>query len=81
MPKIVVYTKVGCSLCVEAVDELERVRREIPFELVEMDVEADPELMEKYGDLVPVTELEGKVIFEYFIDAVRLRTLLREVNS
>ena len=81
MAKIVVYSKVGCSLCVEAVDEVERVRKEIPFDLNEVDVEDDPALLEKYGHLIPVVELDGRVIFEYFVDAVQLRTYLKEVNS
>jgi len=81
MAKIVVYSKVGCSLCVEALDEVERVRKEIPFDLEEVDIEDDPALLEKYGHLIPVVELDGRVIFEYFVDAVELRTHLKEVNS
>ena len=81
MPKIVIYSKVGCSLCVEALDEIERVRREIPFDLEEVDVEDDPALMEKYGGLIPVVELDGRKIFEYFVDAVELRTQLKGVKS
>jgi glutaredoxin len=77
MRKITVYSKTGCSLCVEAVDEIERVQREIPFELEEVDIEDDPALKEKYGHLIPVVELDGRVVFEYFVDAVRLRTLLK----
>jgi glutaredoxin len=77
MPSIVIYSKPGCSLCVEAREELDRVRREIPFELDEVDISPDPALMAQYGDYIPVVALDGSVVFEYFVDAKRLRELLR----
>jgi hypothetical protein len=84
MPTIVLYSKAGCSLCVEAREELERVRAEAslpPFSLEEIDIAGDPALMTAHGEFIPVVTLNGRVIFKYFVDATRLRELLREVTE
>ncbi len=77
MPSITLYSRIGCSLCVEALDELERVQREQPFDIEEIDIDEDPALQQLYGEKIPVVTLDGRVIFEYFVDAPRLRELLR----
>jgi len=84
MPRIVIYSKPRCSLCVEAREELERVRAEMsspPFSLEEVDIAGDPALTAAYGEFIPVVTLDGRVVFKYFVDATRLRELLREVTE
>jgi hypothetical protein len=62
---ITFYTRDSCELCAESRDLLqaaleERVRRgEVIANVREVDIDTDPELKARYGDLIPVLELNG----------------------
>ena len=58
------YTKRSCPLCDEMKRELARVRVRPPFELVEIDVEHDAELLARHGQSVPVLEIAGRPAFK-----------------
>ena len=66
MRTLTFYTRDGCHLCEEARDHLQaaleaRVRRGDPIARVrEVDIDTDPELKVRYGDLIPVLALDGK---------------------
>ena len=78
MPRVTLYGKAGCHLCADAQAVLERVRAERPFRLEEVDVSLDPVLNRRYGQRVPVVEVEGEELAEYFVDeAVLIRRLDR----
>ncbi|MGO8673020.1 MAG: glutaredoxin family protein [Capsulimonadaceae bacterium] len=81
MAEIVLYTKPGCCLCDEARRELEELRTETPFQLVECDITVDVAMRDAYEARIPVVSLNGRVIFEYFVNKTRLRELLREVKE
>lgn len=76
MPKVTLYTRVGCHLCDDAKEVLEAVRREKPFELDVVDVDTDPALVALYTDEVPVITIEGRKAFKYRVDAAALRAKL-----
>lgn len=63
---LVFYTRDGCELCAESRDNLQaaleaRVLRGEPIARVrEVDIATDPELTARYGDLIPVIELNGQ---------------------
>jgi hypothetical protein len=48
-------------------------RADHPFELTEVDVTLDPELNRAYGERIPVLELDGEELFEFFVDEAELR--------
>ncbi|MGN6188902.1 MAG: glutaredoxin family protein [Conexibacter sp.] len=77
MPQVVVYGKPGCHLCDDARAVLERVRAEIPFELVERDIEQDDALFKAYLERIPVIALDGEELFDFFVDEGELRRRLR----
>ena len=62
--RLVLYTKRACPLCDEMKAELARARVRPPFELVEVDVEGDPELLARHGSSVPVLEIGGRPAFK-----------------
>jgi len=76
MPTITLYGKPGCHLCDVALDDLEAVRKTHPFEIVKVNIEDDPELVSRYGDLIPVMLLDGAPLFKYRVNAARLRQRL-----
>ena len=73
MPQVTLYGKPGCHLCDEARAVVERVRADHPFQLTEVDVTLDPELHRAYGERIPVVELDGEELFEFFVDEAELR--------
>ena len=66
----------GCHLCDRARQELEALRRELGFELVEVDIGGRPELERAYRNLIPVIEVEGERVSVYRVDEPALRTRL-----
>ncbi len=75
-PEIVLYGRPGCHLCDEARAVLERVRVELPFALVERDIERDDALFKAYLERIPVVTLDGEELFELFVDEGELRRRL-----
>ncbi len=55
--RVVVYSKADCSLCDEALKTLEELQAELPHQLVEVDVESEPSLAQRYAAIVPVVEV------------------------
>ena len=81
MPKITLYGKPGCHLCETARTVVERVRGEHGFELEEVDVSIDPLLNARYGERIPVLELDGEELFEFFVQEASLRERLDRVDA
>ncbi len=80
MAHVTVYSKPGCHLCEEAVRLLQRVQKQHPFALEEVNIQEDPALLAEYGEQIPVVMLNGTFLFEYAVDEARLRQLLKEVS-
>jgi glutathione S-transferase len=79
VPTLTLYGKPGCHLCDDARAAVERVtaRREVPVELVA--VSRDPVLFARYGERIPVLELDGETLFEFFVDEAVLERRLDRV--
>lgn len=76
MREIVLYGRAGCHLCDDARVVLERVRSEVPFALVERDIERDDALLKAYLERIPVIALDGEELFDFFVDEAELRRRL-----
>ncbi len=44
------------------------IRREIPFELEEIEIDGDPGLEARYREWLPVLEIDGERAFVYHVD-------------
>lgn len=69
------FVSEGCHLCDEALDRLADYQRWLP-PIQEVDIQTDPELLERFKTCVPVLELDGKVRFRGRIDTTLLRRLI-----
>ena len=76
MTKLTLYGKPGCCLCDEARAAVAAVGRDIGFDLEEVDISLDPVLHRRYGERIPVLEVDGEEAFEYHVDAEGLRRRL-----
>lgn len=80
-PTIELLTRPGCSLCATAREVLARVAAEVGAAWAERDVDADPDLADRYGDRVPVVLLDGREHSYWRVEEQRLRLALQGVRS
>ena len=81
MTQVTIYGKPGCCLCEEARAVLADVRARRPFDLREVDVSLDPGLNRRYGERIPVVEVDGEEAFEYHVDELALEQRLTRVKA
>ena len=75
--QLTVYTRRGCHLCDDMMQALERLRPELGFQLLEVDIDTDPGLRRRYDTRVPVLAAGEVEICYYFLEEVRLRAHLK----
>lgn len=63
-PEVVFYRKERCSLCDEAREVLEAVRRLRPVRVVTVDIMEDEVAFERYAELIPVVKI-GEAEFHH----------------
>jgi glutaredoxin len=68
MHDVVVYSRKECHLCDVVKETLKQVQREADFQWREVDIDADPQLRQKYNDEVPVVFIDGRKAFKYRMD-------------
>jgi glutaredoxin len=74
--RVTLYTRAGCHLCEAAAAVLAAERGRARFALEVVDVDADPELVRRYGVRVPVVAIDGVEEFQYEVPADLLRARL-----
>jgi glutaredoxin len=68
---VVLYTRSGCHLC----DDADRMLLDAGLAPKLVDIDANPKLVEKFTECVPVVEVDGKIRFRGRVDPVLLRRL------
>jgi glutaredoxin len=71
--EVIVYTRPGCHLCDAACEVLEAHG----LEPQKVNIDTDPQLVERYGLTIPVVVIDGRERFRGRVDDVLLRRLLR----
>ncbi|GAB3195515.1 hypothetical protein GCM10027062_02680 [Nocardioides hungaricus] len=74
--RVVLYSRPGCHLCDDARAVIERVCADLGEEYVELSVDDDPVLRERYGEEIPVTLVDGRQHDFWRVDEPRLRAAL-----
>jgi hypothetical protein len=74
--RVLLLTRVGCHLCDDARAVVQRVCDDLGTAYEERDVDADPDLVRRYGDMVPVTLVDGVQHDYWRVDPERLRVVL-----
>jgi len=80
---VTVYGREHCHLCDEAVETLEDAAAavDVPVAISEVDVDADPDLREEYGDRVPYVLVDDRPAFKFRVDPDDARRRLREAGD
>ncbi len=77
-PRLTLYSRAGCHLCEEMLAELQPWISEGRIAVSIVDVDSMPQLVERYGERVPVLEGDGQEICHYFLDPQRLSRYLEK---
>eukprot|EP01135_Chromosphaera_perkinsii_P007564 Nk52_evm20s914 gene=Nk52_evmTU20s914 len=85
-PRIAVFTKKDCSLCVVAKDALNAFkakRPDLPFEVEEVDIsrEENKKWFDLYQFDIPVMHLDGKHFMKHRVDDEKLKHALETLKS
>ena len=81
MSTLTLYGKPGCHLCHDAREVVKRVLIQHDVRLEEVDISLDPLLFRRYGERIPVLELDGELLFEFVVDEAVLQQRLDRVAS
>jgi glutaredoxin len=80
--RLVLYGRPDCHLCDEARSGLEKLRRDgLSFEVEEIDIESDDELLRRFVERIPVIEVDGEIVSELWLDADALRARLDTLSA
>ena len=70
--KLILYSRVDCSLCEEMKDTIRQVAAKIPLDLEEINVDSSAQLKDQFGEEVPVLFINGRKAFKYGVTAKEL---------
>ncbi len=73
MRQVQIYSRHGCHLCDDSLSTLENLQKELNFQIQEIFIDGDPELEERYGELVPVIQIDHKQHDFFRVDPERFR--------
>ncbi len=73
---IELISKPDCHLCEAAKRHLHRLQRQWGFELREVNIAGDEELLAEFGTRIPLVRVNGQLACKYEIDEARLRQKL-----
>lgn len=76
--KLTLMFREYCGLCHRMRDGLRAYQAQYAFELEVVDVDADPELEERYNELVPVLLVGEAEICHWYLDEAALLNVLKQ---
>jgi glutaredoxin len=82
MTTVTLYARPDCHLCDEARSAILAIRDQgLRFELQEIDIDSDDELLSRYLERIPVVTVEGEIVSELILDVDALRSRLDTVPA
>ncbi len=77
LPSLRVYSRPGCHLCEQLVEEMAPlVRGRLRIEVV--DIDSCPDWQRSYGSRIPVVEFKSEFVCQYSLDVVAIQRILTE---
>ncbi len=78
---VIIYSKPGCHLCDEAKASILSTGCTDEFDLEEINIESDEELLRKYKYDIPVIAINGIDCFMHRVDPDQFRTRIERIKS
>ena len=75
--RVTLYSRPGCHLCDAAREVVVRVCEDLGETFVEVDIDSDPDLADRFRDEIPVTFVDGAQHDFWRVDPARLTAALR----
>jgi hypothetical protein len=75
-PRVTLYGRPGCHLCQNAREVISRVCEDLGEQFTEVDIDTDPALVDRFGEEIPVTYVDGRQHDFWRVDETRLRAAL-----
>lgn len=69
-----------CHLCDDMEKALAPIAEQFSANVTLVDVDTDPEVEQRFGDLVPVLLHDGKTLCHYFLDEAKVREFLAGIR-
>lgn len=76
-PRVTLYGRPGCHLCDDARAVIETVCSELGESYVELSIDDDPDLADRFANEIPVTFVDGRQHDFWRVSPDRLRRALR----
>lgn len=82
MADVVVYSRPGCHLCEEALEQIVALHGDgYRFNLHEVDIESNDLLLRRYLERIPVVEIDGIEVSELILDRAAVKARLDTVGA
>ena len=81
LPTVELFSKPGCHLCDEAKALLRELQASHSFLLCEVDISTRADLLERYGEEIPVVFINGRKAFKYRIEPRQFVRGLRRAQA
>ena len=73
-----VYSRSGCHLCEKVIDQLSPLTESLNFELKEILIDGNSDLEKEFGELIPVTKINGHHVDHFSIDLPKFKISLEK---
>jgi len=82
MADVVVYSRPGCHLCEEALEQIIALHEQgYRFDLHEVDIESNDQLLRRHLERIPVVEVDGMEVSELILDRAAVKARLDTVGA
>lgn len=75
---LILYSREGCHLCEDMLDQLTELESEFGFAVEVRDVDTNPAWVKQFGELVPILFSDNQEISRYFLD---FKTLMEKIKN
>ena len=79
--QVIIYSRPGCHLCDEAKQAIEGAECQNEYTLEEINIESDPDLVNRYQYDIPVVTINGIEAFRHRLTTEEFRKRLSRLNA
>ena len=73
---VTVYSRTGCHLCEDVINKLSPLTESLNFKIEEIKIDGNLELEKEFGELIPVTKVNGYHFDHFSIDLDKFKSFL-----